>query len=109
VKLRCSARNAQIYGARDRINFICGNFFHICKSLIGARKYKEENKIVKRFLDFLLSNKGTSRTVSQNLVFFLVPIDRESSIYSCKFSAFLARNMKLKSYGASKFTIVKNA
>nr|CAD2182441.1 unnamed protein product [Meloidogyne enterolobii] len=47
VKLRCSARNAQIYGARDRINFICGNFFHICKSLIGARKYKEENKIVK--------------------------------------------------------------
>lgn len=47
VKLRCSARNARIYGVRDRINFICGNFFHICKSLIGARKYKEENKIVK--------------------------------------------------------------
>jgi len=56
-------------------------------------------------LPYLLvnSNKGTYQTVSQNFVFFLIPIDRASSIYSCKFSAFLAPDMKLKSYGASKF------
>uniref|UniRef100_F1KWE8 Trimethylguanosine synthase n=1 Tax=Ascaris suum TaxID=6253 RepID=F1KWE8_ASCSU len=32
VRLRCAARNAQVYGVADRINFICTDFFHFARS-----------------------------------------------------------------------------
>lgn len=51
IKLVCSARNAQIYGASERINFICGDFFHIAKSMFGARQAKEKRKIVESISD----------------------------------------------------------
>ncbi|KAF7637480.1 hypothetical protein Mgra_00002999 [Meloidogyne graminicola] len=74
IKLRCSARNAHIYGVRGRINFICGDFFNICKSFIGARKYKEENKIVKSKLHlkklFLEKIEQLIKNTKQLFVFF---------------------------------------
>ena len=33
IKLRCARQNAKVYGVEDKITFICGNFYHIAKSL----------------------------------------------------------------------------
>ncbi|KAH7727540.1 Protein T08G11.4 b [Aphelenchoides avenae] len=38
VRLRCALQNARVYGVADYITFICGNFFHVAKSLFGARQ-----------------------------------------------------------------------
>jgi 23S rRNA G2445 N2-methylase RlmL len=35
VRLRCAAQNARVYGVSDRIQFICGDFFHVGESLAG--------------------------------------------------------------------------
>uniref|UniRef100_A0A915DHJ0 Trimethylguanosine synthase n=1 Tax=Ditylenchus dipsaci TaxID=166011 RepID=A0A915DHJ0_9BILA len=37
VRLRCAARNAEIYGVSKQITFICGDFFNIAKSFFGSR------------------------------------------------------------------------
>uniref|UniRef100_A0A914D2B0 Trimethylguanosine synthase n=1 Tax=Acrobeloides nanus TaxID=290746 RepID=A0A914D2B0_9BILA len=42
MKLRFALENAKIYGVADRINFICGNFFHIAESFIGSQSSKKE-------------------------------------------------------------------
>lgn len=33
VKIACAVRNAEVYGVRDRIEFIVGDFFHIMPHL----------------------------------------------------------------------------
>ena len=43
VRLKCAARNAEIYKVSDRITFICGDFFHIAKSFLGSRKSNPGN------------------------------------------------------------------
>ena len=36
MKIKCARRNAEIYGVADRIHFICGNFFHVARALLGS-------------------------------------------------------------------------
>ncbi|KAI1712812.1 RNA cap guanine-N2 methyltransferase domain-containing protein [Ditylenchus destructor] len=44
VKIRCAVHNARIYGVLDRITFICGDFFHVAKSLLGSRGTEENSE-----------------------------------------------------------------
>lgn len=33
VKIACAVRNAEVYGVRDRIEFIVGDYFHVMPQL----------------------------------------------------------------------------
>ncbi len=39
VKIACAVRNAEVYGVRDRIEFIVGDFFHIMPHLKVRHSY----------------------------------------------------------------------
>lgn len=59
LRLKCAAQNgmttlasiellinmvlARVYGVADRINFLCGDFFHIAESFLGARANQTGN------------------------------------------------------------------
>ena len=38
VKIACAIRNAEVYGVRDRIEFIVGDYFHIMPQLKVRRR-----------------------------------------------------------------------
>jgi len=67
VKIKCARRNAEIYGVAERITFICGNFFHVARALLGSRPPNTGSHIDAVFL----SPPWGGPTYLQQLVFDL--------------------------------------